>query len=326
MAARSEPAAQPAADREIVITRLLDAPRQLVWQAWTDPKHVPNWWGPTGFTNTFQKFDVRPGGVWLFVMHGPDGTDYPNRIVFEEVVEPERLVYSHGGGKKGDSTDFHVTVTFAEQDGRTRLTLRSVFPSAAERERVVREYGALEGAYQHVDRLQGWLAGLRGEFFIARVFDAPRELVWKAWTEPERLANWWGPKGFKMRAVKLDLRPGGVFHYSMQAPPGSPMDNAVMWGKFVYREIVKPERMVFVNSFSDERGGITRHPMSATWPLEVLSTLTFTERLGKTAVALRGGPIHATEEERRTFEAGRDSMRQGFGGTFDQLAEYLAQA
>ncbi len=328
-AGRTSPGAAPApatAEREIVITRVLDAPRELVWQAWTDPRHVANWWGPNGFTNTFERFDVRPGGCWIFVMHGPDGTDYPNRMEFVEVVPPERLVYTHGGARKDDAVDFHVTVTFAEQDGRTRLTMRSVFPSAAERDRVVKEHGAIEGGNQTVDRLAGQLAQMQGEFFITRIFDAPRDLMWKAWTESGRLAQWWGPQGFKMGVAKLDLRPGGVFHYSMQAPPGSPLGNALLWGKFVYREIVKPERLVFVDYFSDEQGGITRHPMSATWPLEVLSTLTFAERGGKTVLALRGGPIRATEEERKTFEAGRDSMRQGFTGTFDQLADYLAKA
>ena len=104
------------------------------------------------------------------------------------------------------------------------------------------------------------------------MFDAPRDLVWKAFTEPERMKEWWGPKGFTVIASKMDLRPGGSYHYGMKAPNGS-----TMWGKFVFREIVAPERMVFINSFSDEAGGITRHPMSPTWPLEMLSTFTFEE-------------------------------------------------
>src|SRR3954465_11026908 len=100
-------------------------------------------------------------------------------------------------------------------------------------------------------------------FVTSRTFDAPRELVWKAWSERARLMEWFGPKGFKMPAAKLDFRPGGSFHYCLEAPNGQEM-----WGKFVYREIVSPEKIVLVNSFSDEAGGITRHPMSATWPLE----------------------------------------------------------
>jgi uncharacterized protein YndB with AHSA1/START domain len=166
----------------------------------------------------------------------------------------------------------------------------------------------------------------RKEFVITRVLDAPRELVWKAWTEPERMAQWWGPKGFTMLTNKLELRPGGIYHYCMRSPEGF-----AMWGKFVYRETIAPEKIVFINSFSDEKGNITRHPMSATWPLEVLNTLTFSEhealptgQAGKTTITLRGGPINATEEERKTFEAGYASMQQGFKGTFDQLDKFLA--
>jgi uncharacterized protein YndB with AHSA1/START domain len=157
------------------------------------------------------------------------------------------------------------------------------------------------------------------ELVITRVFDAPRELVWKAFTEPDRLAHWWGPQGFTMLVRTLDLRPGGVFHYAMRSPDGQ-----VMWGKFVFRDIQAPERMVFVNSFSDEEGNITRAPFSPTWPLEVLNTVTLTETDGKTTVTLRGGPINTTEEEGETFWNRQESVRQGFAGTFDQLAAYLA--
>jgi uncharacterized protein YndB with AHSA1/START domain len=154
---------------------------------------------------------------------------------------------------------------------------------------------------------------------ITRVFDAPRSLLWKAFTEPERLARWWGPKGFTMVRSTVDLRPGGLFHYGMRSPNGQEM-----WGKFVYREIAAPERLVFVVSFSDEKGGTTRSPFSATWPLEVLNTLTFAESGGKTTLTLKGAPVNASDAERATFAAGHKSMQQGFAGTFDQLDAYLA--
>jgi uncharacterized protein YndB with AHSA1/START domain len=143
------------ADREIVITRVLDAPRERVFEVWTDPEQVGHWWGPTGFTTTIYEMDVRPGGVWRYMMHGPDGVDYPNRVDYLEVVRPERLVYDHGSGGE---PHFHVTVTFAEEGGRTRLTMRSLFPTAAAREYVVREVKAIEGGNQTVDRLVQYLA------------------------------------------------------------------------------------------------------------------------------------------------------------------------
>ena len=161
------------------------------------------------------------------------------------------------------------------------------------------------------------------EFFISRTFDAPRDLVWKAWTEKERLAQWWGPKGCTIRVAKFDLMPGGVFHYTMAFKPGHEM-----WGRFIFREIEAPEKLVFINSFSDERGGITRAPFPQTtnFPLEVLNTVTFSEQGGRTTLELRGGPINATEAEIANYVSMHDSMRQGFGGTFDKLDAYLRTA
>ncbi|MBI3993767.1 MAG: SRPBCC domain-containing protein [Candidatus Lambdaproteobacteria bacterium] len=158
MAARASRPAEDTSAREIVITRVFDAPRELVFEAWSEQRHVEQWWGPTGFSCTFERFELRRGGEWVFVMHGPDGRDYPNYHRFEEVVRPERLVYSHGGGRKGDNSDFVSTVTFEAQGNKTRVTMRALFSSAAERDRVVEEYGAIEGGKQHLERLGEYLA------------------------------------------------------------------------------------------------------------------------------------------------------------------------
>ena len=158
------------------------------------------------------------------------------------------------------------------------------------------------------------------EFVISRVFDAPRDLVWKAFTEPERLKQWWGPKGATVIKSEMDLRPGGSYHYAMRMPDGN-----VIWGKFVYREITPPSRMVFVNSFSDEAGGVTRHPMAPTWPLEMLSIFSFDEVGGKTKFTVHWSPLNASEEERATFAAGHASMNQGWSGTMEQFEAYLAK-
>jgi len=144
--------------QEIVMTCVFDAPRELVFRAWTDPKDIDRWWGPDGFTTTTNEMDVRPGGVWRFVMHGPDGVDYPNRIVYEEIVRPERLVYTHDSDQDDDPARFQVTVTFAEAVGKTHLTVRMTFASAAERDRVVREFRAIEGGQQTLERLAQYLA------------------------------------------------------------------------------------------------------------------------------------------------------------------------
>jgi uncharacterized protein YndB with AHSA1/START domain len=143
-------------DRELIITRVFNAPRKLVFEAFTDPEQLPQWWGPRGFTITVQEFDIRPGGVWRFVMHGPDGVDYDNKIVYIEVLSPQLLVYSHGGDEEDEQ--FQVTVTFAELDNKTELTMRMLFKSAAELDKVVKEYGAIEGAKSTLNRLEEQLA------------------------------------------------------------------------------------------------------------------------------------------------------------------------
>lgn len=157
------------------------------------------------------------------------------------------------------------------------------------------------------------------EFVYRRFVAAPRDLVFKAWTEYDRLKEWWGPKGFEWLGGTLDLRPGGLFHYGMRAPNGMEM-----WGKMAYREIVPPERIVFLNSFSDAEGNTIRNIWTPVWPLETLTVVTLEEQDGGTLVTLRGAPHEATEEERQAFQKGFGSMRGGFGGTFDQLEAYLA--
>jgi uncharacterized protein YndB with AHSA1/START domain len=158
-------------------------------------------------------------------------------------------------------------------------------------------------------------AGLQVE-----LYDAPVGAVWRAWSEREGLMQWFGPKGVTIPQATLDFRPGGTFHYVMKRPDGEEM-----WGKFVYREIIPERRIVWVNSFSNERGEVTRAPFKDDWPREMLSTATFAEHEGRTTLTIQWTPINATEAERRTFEVGRESMRMGWGGTFEQLAEYLAK-
>lgn len=155
---------------------------------------------------------------------------------------------------------------------------------------------------------------------LTRVLDAPRELVFKVWSEAEHLKNWWGPKGFTMEVMNLDFSPGGKFHYKMQSP-----DGFEMWGLFIFGEIVEPEKIEFVNAFSDKDGNMVRAPFFEVWPLEIQNVLTFEEHDGKTTLTMKGYPINATEEEVAAFNANKDSMRQGFAGTFEQLDEYLAK-
>lgn len=305
------------ADKEVFATRLLAAPRELVWAVWTDTAHLEQWWGPVGFTTTTQHAEMKPGGQWRFVMHGPDGTDYGNLIDFVAVEPPSRLAYEHRG--EGDTKDisFLVEVIFAEEAGGTRLTMRLRFPSNEARDFVIEKHGAFEGLMETMGRLRDHLTTLRG-FTVTRTFDAPRELVWRAHTEAKHLARWWGPKGFETTVARHEMRPGGMFLYKMASAAGQ-----VMWGRFIYRDIAAPGRLAFVLSFSDESGGITRAPFDADWPLETLTVITLTGQDGRTVLTLRAWPLGASETERQAYLAGFKSMDGGFNASFDVLGDYL---
>ena len=158
-------------------------------------------------------------------------------------------------------------------------------------------------------------------FRISRTFDAPRALMFELWTDVEHLTRWWGPKGFRVTHAALDLRPGGRFHYCLKSPDGTDM-----WGKFQFRRVEAPELLEFISSFSDKDGGTTRHPMHQSWPLELLSIVTFAEADGRTTVTVQWTPHNASALERQTFIDGAKSMEMGWTGTFDQLEAYVERA
>ncbi len=160
---------------------------------------------------------------------------------------------------------------------------------------------------------------MQNEFVISRVLNAKQNNVWKAWTEREKLMQWFGPKGVTIPVATMDFRPGGVFHYCMRMP-----DDSEMWGKWTYREIEPPNKLVLISSFSDAQGGITRHPLAADWPLETLSTTTFVAQGDKTLLTINWSPWNATEAEIRKFSESHAGMEQGWGGTFEQLTAWLA--
>lgn len=143
----------------IVVTRTIDAPRELVWLAFTDPVHAGKWWGPNGFTTTTTRMDVRPGGAWEFTMHGPDGRDWPNKITYREVEKPKRLVYVHGDD--GEDALFNTVVTFSEDGARTRVHMIATFPSEAVRDKQAVEVGAVEGGAQHLDNMAAYVEANR---------------------------------------------------------------------------------------------------------------------------------------------------------------------
>ncbi len=308
---------------EFVITHEFNAPRELVWKTWTDAKHLAQWWGPRGFTNPVCEWDVRPGGKIYDVMRAPNGEDYPMGGEFREINPMDKLSFSCGPlDDKGKMIfEFLHVVTFSEKNGKTKLVVNSrVLRATPEAGKYIGGFEAgmtqsLERLAEMVEKTFAW------PFIISREFNAPREVVWKAWTEREQFKQWFGPKGCTMTTANMDFRVGGIFHYCMVLPQGMEM-----WGIFTYREIVPPEKIVWLNSFSDKDGGITRHPFSkAPWPLKMLGEVTFAEMGGKTTVTVKSAPFEATDEETQTFIAANGGMTQGWMGAFQQLAEYLAK-
>lgn len=313
----------------ITITRDLPAPAARIFSAWTDQSQLARWWAPRGFTTPFCTVDPRPGGHFRFCMRSPEGRDFWGRGTYTEIVKPSRIVYtdvftdpdgnpvppSHYGMSPAFPHEARVSVELAERGGRTRLTLRHDFPAS------VPEFAdCRDGWNQLLDRLTELFADPE-TFTLCRTLNAPRERVFRAWTELDQLRPWWGPKGFPLADCSLDLRPGGAFHYQLKSAGGNEM-----WGKWVYREVAPPERLVLVSSFSDPQGRTARAPFSDDWPLETLTTFTFAEDGDRTIFTLAASPMNATDAERKAFADMHGSMRAGWGGTLDQLADYLARA
>lgn len=148
-------------DREVVFSRLLDAPRELVWKVWSEPEHLHEWFGPFGFTLTTHEFSFVPGGVWRFIMHGPDGTDYPTRIVFREIDPPSRIVYDNEWDLPGTPVDFTAVVSFVAEGRKTRFGIHMTFPNAAAFQTAVERYGVLDGGTQTLDRIADYVTQLR---------------------------------------------------------------------------------------------------------------------------------------------------------------------
>ena len=309
-------------ERELVTTHTFDAPRELVWKAWTDPKLIPKWWGPSRYSTIVDKMDVRPGGRWRFVQRDAEGNEFGFHGEYREVVPPKRLV----GTFEYEGMPGHVlveTATFEEIRGKTKLTQSSLFQNAEDLEGMLAS-GMEEGAAETMERFTELVTEMQKpgapakaadrELVIVRVFDAARARVWKAWTEPERLKRWWGPRTFTAPVAKIDLRVGGAFLYCMRQSDGKDI-----WGTGVYREIVPLKRIVYTDSFADEKGNVvpaTYYGMSRDFPLEMQVTVTFEDQDGKTKLTLHHVGFPAGPD--------RDGANQGWNESLDKLAEMLA--
>lgn len=201
----------------------------------------------------------------------------------------------------------------------------------------LKEVAQWVGQYQalwdeKIDQLENYLATLQSNsisnpmdqnndftFVSTYELNAPRELVFQAWTQAEHLAGWFGPKGMTLKVISLDLRPGGMFHYEIRMPSGD-----MMYGRFIYGVIAPPERLEYITSFADANGNPVHHPLSPDWPLEIFSVVTFEEIDGKTKMTLSAKAHNASDTEKQAFETGAGSLKQGWAGTIQQLHSYLS--
>lgn len=222
-------------DRAVFASRVLDAPRELVFQAFTDPARLAKWYGPFGFRTSTSLFQFEPGGEWHFVMHGPDGVDYPNFMRFLEIVPNEKISYIHSSDSNYSELMFTGHIHFEPRGDKTEIQLSMEFSTAEQLRTVAEEHGAIEGARQHLERLADHVDIMsnrrRGGFEVTlpsdleirmtRWFLAPAKLVFEAMTQVEHVKNWWGCETHPLIVCEIDLRVGGQWRYVMQEPSGA---------------------------------------------------------------------------------------------------------
>jgi uncharacterized protein YndB with AHSA1/START domain len=308
---------------ELKLTRVFDAPVQAVWDAWNDPAQAAHWWGPRGFTLTTHSKDLRPGGQWIYTMHGPDGKDYPNITTYHEVKHLKTLVYDHGATKDAPPL-FRVTVYFSESGGKTTMDMTMALATAEAAERTA-EFIKKANGNSTWDRLAEYVEKERSGkdvFVINRVFDIPVERMSTMWTDPKHFSQWLPPTGMEMEILGGDIKVGSRMRWSMSSP------HLTLFGHFEYTEIQRPERIVYTQQFLDENGKISRHPYAPLWPETMRTTVELTaEDAESTRVRVLLEPFGTTtKEEVAAFLDARGGMMQGWTGSFDKLEEILASS
>jgi uncharacterized protein YndB with AHSA1/START domain len=256
-------------------------------------------------------------------MHGPDGTDYVNKTLYHEVETCAKLVYDHGGNDH-QAPLFRVTALFAEKDGKTHLDMRMAFPTqeiAVQMHKFVRQVGG-ESTWDRLAEFLGKELREQDVFIVNRSFDAPLERMFELWTDPRHFSQWLPPTGFTMEFLHADIREGGSSSYRMTN--GS---DVTMYGRAQYLEVRRPDRLVYTQQFTDDKGNISRHPMLSTWPATMLTTVALsTEGPDQTRVTIQWEPHgETTPEEVAMFLAQRASMTQGWSGSFDKLETLLGR-
>ncbi len=305
----------------LVIERVFDAPRDLVWKAWTDPARLSRWWGPAGFTMQVARLDLRSGGIFHYGMKSATGQMMWGKFVYHDVSAPERMVFISSTSDEAGNTARNPfnpawplqvinTLTLTEEDGKTKLTLRGGPYEATDNERqsFAENTGNVQRGFKGTfDQLENYLAKQtvftilpgKQEILITRVFDAPRERVFKLYTDPARIGEWWGPAIYRTTVDEMEPRAGGRWRYVQQGSDG------VTHGFHgVYHECLSPERLVFTFEYEGVPGHV------------ILETVRFEDLNGKTKM-IDHSVFQSLED--------RDGMVQaGMEGGASELIERLA--
>jgi uncharacterized protein YndB with AHSA1/START domain len=306
-------------DRKLVLTRTFDAPRALVWKAWTKPEQLMRWWGPEGFTSPVCQVDLRVGGAYLFCMRSPEGKDYWSTGVYREIVEPERLVCtdcfadekgnavpaSHYGMAGDWPAELLVIVTLQERQGMTTLTLEHFGLPEGEMSRLTAAgwNGSFDKMARALERTTRFQARGDRELVMTRIFDAPRERVFQAYTNPRLIPQWWGPARYTTTVDKMEVRPGGAWRYIHRGADGSEYGF-----KGVYGEVVPPERLVTTFEFEGMPGHVS------------VDTAVFEDLGGKTR--LTATSVFQNAEDRGGMLS--SGAEEGAIETWERLAKLLA--
>lgn len=317
----------PEGTQEVIITRHIHAPRELVFKSLTDPLKVPQFWGPERFSTTVHKMTVMPGGTWRYLQTDKDGKEYGFHGVYHDVVIPEKLVYtSEFEGMPGHVTLY--TETLKAEGDETIITTLAIFQSVEDRAQLM-EWGMEEGVREMTRRLNLLLEKEhkqerkvsimyqreeKGECLtLTRTFDAPRERVWERWTDPIQYMCWWGAKDYTAPYAKFDLRPGGKYLTSMRGPDGKDI-----WDTGIYEEIDRLNRIIYTATFADEHGNPvppSYYGMPGDIPLDMAVQVSLEDIGGKTRMTLEHCGFPGSEMI--------EQAKEGWNQSFDKLAECL---
>jgi uncharacterized protein YndB with AHSA1/START domain len=319
----------PEGTQEVIITRVIHAPRDLVFRTATDPRMIPKWWGPRRLRTEVKKMNVTPGGTWRFVQTDKEGNEFAFHGVYHEVTSPKRLIYT----SEYEGVPGHVSLytdDYSERDGETTIKSRCIFYSVEDRDQMM-QWGMEDGVSEMTLRMNELLAQENEEepkgyehtmeqmkkedhcLTISRTFNAPPDQVWQRWTDENQYMCWWGPKDFTSPYAKFDLRPGGNYLTCMKGP-----DGREYWGTGTFEEIVKQKRIVYTDHFADAKGNTVApsyYDMPGDQPIELTVQVNMDDLGGKTRLTLEQCGLTDSEMV--------ELSKEGWNQSLDKLAECL---